>query len=454
VSIDPSAARQTIDGFGGSNAWTGLPSDAAARAKVLDLLFSTTKGAGLSILRNRIPFRERPDLDDRFLNKDASGNYLSTTSGGSKTFSLNWSTWDLQGTKALVSAIQAGGSDYQVATILSTPWTPPNNAVSRWKTGVADAAKAPEIGGSLDPAHYKDYADVLADYALGFQAAVGMPLGAISVQNEPNWLPQYESCSWTEAQFAAFLPVLRAEFAAKGVPSTVKVVAPEDMNFKEDLLDDATLARVDVVGVHQYDARSKANHAAQPLPRTRSAGKRLWMTEWSTEDGGKLDASITDALLLAHVIHDDLTIAEVNAFLYWWLWNNDTTTLSNGALLATSGATVLESKRLHALGQYSRFVRPGWTRVAATASPVAGVFVTAFVDPSASRIAVVAVNEATADARLSLDLSGKRLGTLATYRTSASESLAAVGSVAVNAASASVTAKASTVTTWTGDLLP
>jgi hypothetical protein len=226
--------RQVIDGFGGANAWAGLPADAAAKQKVMDLLFSTSKGAGLSIIRNRIPFRERTDLDDKFLTKDASGNYVSSTNpDGSKTFSLDWNNWDLAGTRALYRALESCGADCQVSTFFSTPWTPPNNRLSNWKSGVPDPVNAPEIGGHLDPAHYRDYADVLADYALGFSSAMGNSLTAVSIQNEPNWSPQYESCSWTAAQFAAFVPILRQEFAAKGVPASVLVMAPEDMNFKD-----------------------------------------------------------------------------------------------------------------------------------------------------------------------------------------------------------------------------
>jgi O-glycosyl hydrolase len=453
VTIYLDRRRQVIDGFGGSNAWTGLPADTDAKAHVLDLLFSTTRGAGLSIIRNRIPFREQPSngFDDQFLQKDASGYYLATTANGSKTFSLNWRNWDLAGTRALYEAIKAQGTDYQVAAFLSTPWTPPNNRLSNWKIGVPDPVNYPQIGGSLDPAHYRDCADVLADYANGFPANMANSLTAISIQNEPDWPAQYETCSWTNEQIAAFLPVLRAEFMAKGVPASVKVLAPEDMNFKEDLLDATSVQEVDIVGVHQYDWQSKANYAARPLPLTKAAGKKLWMTEFSTSNG---DASIADGLVVASIVHEDLTLAEVNAFLYWWLWTNGTW-LSNGSLLNVNGSVVDESKRLYALGQYSRFVRPGWFRVDAATNPLPDVLVSAFEDPASRMTAIVAVNRGGGDATLSLALPAPaKFGSLTTYRTSATESLANLGTAVVNASATRVSLKAQSVTTFVGGVAP
>lgn len=441
--------RQVIDGFGGANAWTGLPADAAAKQKVMDLLFSTSKGAGLSIIRNRIPFRERTDLDDKFLTKDASGNYVSSTNpDGSKTFSLDWNNWDLAGTRALYRAIEACGADCQVSTFFSTPWTPPNNRLSNWKSGVPDPVNAPEIGGYLDPAHYRDYADVLADYALGFASAMGNSLTAVSIQNEPNWSPQYESCSWTAAQFAAFVPILRQEFAAKGVPASVLVMAPEDMNFKDDLLDSTAISKVDIVGVHQYDWKDKPNYAAQALPRTKAAGKRLWMTEWSTDQNGNNDPSMGDGLVVANVIHNDLTLAEANAFLYWWLWSNNSSQ-NNGSLLNVNGGAVADSKRLYAIGQYSRFVRPGWVRIATALPSSQDVLVTAFKDPAGQKVAVVAINKGTADANLRLVLPAPaRFTSLSTYRTSAGESLADLGSTTVSSSAFQAVLKAQSVTTF------
>ena len=238
ANVKFSQGLQVIDGFGVSNAWL-YPPNASIKTAVYDALFSVSKGAGLSILRNRIPFRENPSNDDKFIDKNADGTYKSTAAAdGSKTFSLNWFNWDITNTSGLINDIKAKGTDYQVTKFMSTPWTPPNNSVSKWK--VSDSYKTmdyskPEVGGTLDASHYADYADVLADYALGYKAKFGTDLSVLSLQNEPNFQCTYESANWTAAQFHDFLAILKTEFTKKGVFTrfpTLKIMAPEYQNVK------------------------------------------------------------------------------------------------------------------------------------------------------------------------------------------------------------------------------
>jgi O-glycosyl hydrolase len=452
-----SQAMQVIDGFGVSNAWL-YPPNASAKTGVYDALFSISKGAGLSILRNRIPFRENATNDDKFIDKNADGTYKFTAAAdGSKTFSLNWFGWDLTNTSGLINDIKAQGADYQVTKFMSTAWTPPNNSVSKWK--VSDSYKTmdyskPEVGGTLDPSHYADYADVLADYALGYKAKFGVDLSVLSLQNEPNFQCTYESADWTAAQFHDFFVTLKAEFTKKGVFTrfpNLKIMAPEYQNVKEDLilptLSDSSMADLlGVVGVHQYEfMKSNATSYTPPtLTKSLAAGKPIWMTEFSTAAWAQ-DTSMTDGLLVARLVHMDLVVAQMSAFLYWWAWGG-----SNGYLALVNGT---QPKRLYTLGQYSRFIRPGWIRVDAVANPATSVYLSAFKNPAGDQIAVVAINTGTSQVPLALTIDTGRFGALTTYRTSASENIANVGSVAVGA-TVTVTLAASSVTTLVGPVGP
>jgi O-glycosyl hydrolase len=459
VVFDPTKTHQTIDGFGGSTAWTfSLPP-----AAVLQALFDPQTGAGLTLIRNRIPFREdtgnaaHTGYSDGFLAKDPGGHYLATSAGGHRTFSLNWSSGDLANTKAVFAAAQKYSSQVRG---FSTAWSPPNNATDLWKVdngsntvggSYGNVTSFPSIGGILDPGHYQDYADVLADYAGQFEAHMGYPLAGISVQNEPNWLPRtYESCGWSAAQFQAFLPALTSAWAAKGV--TTAVILPESFTFTEDLVAGLvpTLPSGSIVGVHQYNATGlsqpganalSADFQARWLPATKAAGVRLWETEVSTT-GSVNDPSITDGLYWARMIHADLTVAEVNAWCAWWLWYP-----SPAALVDTSGSAPVYNKRLYTLGQFSRFVRPGWVRLEAT-NPVASVETTAFRDPGSTRFAVVLVNAGTEPVRLEISspvpLAGGEI-----YRTSATEDLKDVGAWSVGT---EVTLPGQSVTTVAGTL--
>jgi O-glycosyl hydrolase len=460
-NVKATQSMQLMDGFGVSNAWLYAP-DASIKSTVYDALFSLTKGAGLSILRNRMPFRENPKMDDKFINKNTDGTYSSTSSAsGGKTFALNWGNWDVSNTSTLISDIKSKGADYQVTKFLSTPWTPPNNSVSKWKLSdsnkTIDYTNTPEQGGYLDPNHYSDYADVLADYVLGFKAKMGVDLTAMSLQNEPNFQCTYESADWSAAQFHDFFGVLKTEFTKKGVFTqlpALQIMAPEFQNVKEDLIlptlaDSNVAGLLGIVGVHQYEF-GKANVGSyQPpvLTNSVSGGKPIWMTEFSTAAWGN-DSSITDGLIVARLVHMDLTTAGMSAFLYWWAWGN-----GNGYLVTVNGTSVSVPKRLYAIGQFSRFVRPGWHRVSTTASPATNVYLSAFKDPTGGQIAVVAINAGTSQASLPLTIDAGKFGTLTVYRTSATESIANVGTL-TGGATVTATLPASSVTTLVGAITP
>jgi O-glycosyl hydrolase len=467
VQIRYTDLRQTIDGFGGSNAWTGLPPGAAS-AQVVKLLYSKTEGAGFTILRNRIPFRERlsgdenPSYNDGFITRKADNTYQYTEANGVKTFSLNWASWDLANTKNLIQAIKAlGNNGPENLTLMSTPWTPPNNRVTNWKLNVPNQNK-PDVGGRLDPAHYEDYADLLADYAQGFESNMGAPLAVLSVQNEPHWEPDYESCKWTGEEIRDFLIVLGQRFTLKnaGSASTAGIMAPEDENFREEFImpslnSAGAKAVLTHVGLHQYEGASDGSGyaGAERLPNVSAADKRIWQTEVSGS-GPMMPAGtgIDNALYYARMIHLDMTLAETNAFLFWWLWTNGGADPA-GSLITVNNGVVSPAVRLFAMGQYSRFIRPGWRRIDSTASPVTGVYSSAYRHPSSRKIAVVLINETASSLSVTIGLEGAPgFASLEAWRTSGTEKLEKVSGPDLTGGGAEVTLPAKSVTTLYGDI--
>lgn len=434
VSINLNQRRQVIEGFGGSNAWLSLPADSSLKNKLVNLLFSREDGIGLTILRNRIPFREqnKDGNDDKFINKDGSNNYIYTENEGIKTFSLNWTNWDLQNTRTLITMIKTLPQGPEQLKIMSTPWTPPNNAVTKWKQNVPNIQDYPEIGGNLDPARYTDYADLLADYVNQFTEQMGYPLSIFSIQNEPTWQPNYESCTWDGNQIRDFLKILGNRFSRKGVPSTLRIIAPEDENFREDLVlptlaDTEARSVLSIVGVHQYDYKHKANFAAQRLSQTRAYNKDLWMTEVS--DGGPNDPSIIDGLVWAQVIHHDMVLAEVNAFLYWWLWTNTSSSYQSGSSLlhVINNSSIQKNKRFYTLGQYSRFIRPGSVRLDVASEPLSGLLMSAYVSPENAKVIVVGINTNSYERCIQIHLDGIiATSEIRLWRTSETENLTAI----------------------------
>jgi O-glycosyl hydrolase len=486
VNIKFSEYRQQIDGFGGSNAWTSLPRYPDTAEDLVKLLYSRTEGIGLTILRNRLPFRERLDADDNpgyndgFVVRKSDDSYDYTTGAdGTKTFNLNWNSWDIAGTKNLIAQIKALGNDGpEELIIMSTPWTPPNNRVTQWKedvTGVSASLNGnikwnmPDVWGRLKKDKFADYADLLGDYAANFEAKMGAPLAILSVQNEPNMKVDYESAYWSGTDLRDFLVMIEQRFPKKGIKlgeggltsRSLGIMIPEYENFnvnfnemiKPTLESPAAQKILTHIALHQYnggyDSSDKAG--AKAFPEIIAAGKRFWQTEVSNLGSHvPYGNGIDNAIYYARMIHYDFTLTEINAFLFWWLWNNNNKTFTGALINVEDGENIITSKRLYAIGQFSRFIRPGWVRIESDTNPRAMVYSSAYRNPKTNEIAVVLVNDRSREYIISLDLTDAVFDQLAIWRTSEKENLKSIGKQSFSRSIANVSLPAKSIVTVYG----
>jgi O-glycosyl hydrolase len=481
VNINYNEYHQEIDGFGGSNAWVWPPKYTDTTEDLIKLLYSKTEGMGFTILRNRIPFRERlagdenTNLNDNFILLKSDKNYDYTVNAdGTKTFNLNWESWDLSNTRNLIKHIMELGKDGpENLVIMSTPWTPPNNRVTRWKeditgldnkyNGVIDWSK-PEIWGRLKKDKYNDYADLLADYAKNFETRMGAPLAILSVQNEPNWKVEYESAYWSGTDIRDFLKIIGQRFPQKGVvpgKDGLKIMAPEyenfDVNFHAMIkpsLDDPVSERILThIALHQYNGANDPSTRAgsKIIPGIIESGKRFWQTEVSgTGTNIPKGTGIDNALYYARMIHFDLTFAQTNAFLYWWLWTNSTSDDFPGSLIKVDGDEITAALRLYAMGQFSRFIRPGWYRIDCDTSPGNRLFTSAYRNPKTDEIAIVTVNDSFFLGKITFNLPDASFNKLDAWRTSETEKIKHIGRLKTFPNSVTVEIPAKSITTCYG----
>ncbi len=384
ATVNYAVGRQLIDGFGASSAWGSTWSTAEA-----DLFFSTgPSGVGLSLLRSRIA----PDG--------------TTVEAG------------------LMKMAQARG-----ARVWSTPWSPPSNlkTSNSWN------------GGSFisSTANYQTYANQLANYVLTMKNSQGVNLHAISIQNEPNYETTYESCLWTAAQFHDFVPYLSAALTAKGVGST-KIMLPESAQWNFSLAadtmnDPVTAAQVGILGGHNYGSSAAAiTQFGSPPPVP------LWQTEHYF--GASADVSITNGLAVAEQIHDFMTVAEASAYHYWWLKGS-----GSGSIAGNS--TTTPAKRLYVMGNYSKFVRPGFQRFTVTSNTTA--LISAYKNPASQDFVIVAANPTAWPVTQTFNLSScPTVTSLDRWVTSDTLSLSSQAAVSVTSGVFTAVLPAYTVTTY------
>jgi glucuronoarabinoxylan endo-1,4-beta-xylanase len=373
VTVNLTAAKQTIRGFGASSAWCGTVS-----TSVMNSLF---KDLGYSILRVRI----EENIGDAWL----TGNYGA------------WAP-ELANAKNAI----AGG-----AIVFASPWNPPASMKS---------------GGKLMTSKYADYANYLKAYAKYF-ADNGAPLYAISIQNEPDY-----ATSWTAWTATDLLNFLTAQGAT--LSSAIKIMMPESFQFRHPMsdpsLNDATVASyISIIGGHLYGG------TIQNYPLATSQGKELWETEHYFDDD-----SMANVMKLGKEIHDCMVTASMNAYVYWWI------TYGNG--LATSSGTIF--KRAYVIGQFAKYIRPGYFRVDATANPVTNVSVSAY--KGDGKVVIVAVNTGTASVNQNFVLGSGTASQMSSWQTTASSNMVAGQTYQASSGSFTAALPGQSITTFVGTL--
>ncbi|MBN2192537.1 MAG: hypothetical protein JW751_06945 [Polyangiaceae bacterium] len=442
VTVQLTNTRQTIQGFGINSAL--MP---GGKAFPVNEMFSTTgaNGIGFSILR------------------------VGMNTDGSLTG---------QG----ISEARAAG-----AKIIGSCWSAPAECKSNGST---------QNGGYLLESCYESWSTTIANFAQQ------QNLYAMSIANEsdfascpgnPVCTDAYDTMTYTAKQMVAWVKVAGPKLKAKGI----KVIAPEasewihvwgnasgtgsivsshpDSSDPHDcgcfadaptndgcaqhcldgdgydyghwLWEDQTAwSAFDILGVHEYDSQ-----VAFPWPADVNGGVRdreIWQTEMSgvmhwPEQGPSTD--INNGVAVAEWIHSALTVGEASAWLYWWYeayYQND----NEGLALVQNSSTI--AKRYFTMGNYSKFVRPGFVAVDVTGPVPNDVLLSAYKSDEGA-VVVVAINKGGAAAEVPITIAGGTAPTSMTpWVTSAQDNLVSKSAVTVTGGTFTASLPSKTVTTF------
>lgn len=294
------------------------------------------------------------------------------------------------------------------ATIIASPWSPPASMKTNNNL----------VGGELREDAYDDYAAHLDAFA-DFMSNNGVPIYAISVQNEPDVSVTYESCDWNPQQMLKFM---------RENASTIKtrVMAPESFQFRRQLSDpilndSLATANLDILAGHIYGG----GLARYPLAEEK--GKEVWMTEHLSGEGSQAN-DWSWCLPVAKEINDVMQ-AGMSAYV-WWYIVRFYGPISDGE--RNSGTKGSVTKKGYVMSQYARFIRPGYHRVDSNSWPTTGnVFVTAYKDDSSSKVVLVAVNTGSSPLEVALRIANGAVNNFSTYTTSAMKNVVRGGDVEI-----------------------
>ncbi len=378
--IDLDSTHQMIRGFGAANIIPWRPDMSTGE---IIKAFGTDDGQiGLSILRLRIP----PQKSE---------------------FSINVHTAELAHT-------------YYDVTIFASPWNAPPEMLD-----TASAVKR------IDTAMYDEYAAHLDSFNT-YMTNNGVPIYAISVQNEPDYDGGWTQ--WTAAEMLTFMQ--------NNAPSIgTRVMAPESFQFRRQmsdpiLNDSAACANLDILGGHIYGG------GLSPYPLAESKGKEIWMTEHYTESANSGNLWPL-ALNVGTEIHN-VMVAGMSAYV-WWYIVRFYGPIADGTYAPKGTVT----KRGFVMSQFARFIRPGYLRLECTDNPQLGVYTSAYIDTSAdSTVFVVAVNDAPITRDQTFVFQNGVVDRVRPYITSGTKSCSRESVIEVINDSFSITLEAKSITTF------
>lgn len=259
------------------------------------------------------------------------------------------------------------------AFIFASPWSPP----AAWKSNNSDSN-----GGELLESQWKDWALFLNDY-YKYMKKQGVEIDAISIQNEPDWKAEYQSCIWTGEKLAKFLRLY-------GSLIECKIIAPEAIHFTKSmhepvLNDAAACAELDILGGHFYGWDGSS------YPLAAQKGKEVWMTEFLINERQQNENKDInwkdDGFLFARSVNDAM-LANFSAWVHYSL-KRYYGCLGDGQYGTTNNAI---TKRGYILSHYAKYVS-NTTRIAHALDDASGKLTSsAYLSTTGDSVIVMVLN--------------------------------------------------------------
>ncbi|HWR17387.1 MAG TPA: glycoside hydrolase [Terriglobales bacterium] len=440
-AIDFTSNLQRIDGFGAAIAFqrsnlmhglTGLTPENQAR--LMDLLFSQKRGIGLSIVRLGVGSSPTAEPYD-------SMHSIQPVDPGGPDAPPQY-VWNHDDDGQVWVSTQA--SLYGVRRFLASPWSAPGYM----KTNGTD-----KNGGSLcgltgttcaSGDWRQAYANYLAQY-LKFYQQEGLQITDFSLQNELNFTATYASMRYTTGQAVEMIKILGPTIKAASPTTNIVCCEPAQWNSgpaynSAILADPVASSYTDIFAGHEYGSAARTPYAG---------GKTVWMTEWglngSTWNAAwDLNETQSRAFVLANDIMDALRLGNINAYVYWVAGSLGATRAF--VQIPNPGPDFVVSKRLYAMGAFSKFIRPNAYRVSANTTN-SNVKITAFRNASGSKVIEI-INNATTPIQGTYTLdAGSADAVPTTYVSDETHDIGEVGNATISGTTLTVTLPRRSLTT-------
>lgn len=448
ISLNTGTSYQTIQNFGASDAWSGQfvgnwPD--VKKNAIANWLFSTDtlangnpKGIGLTMWRYNLGAGSAEQEAGSGI-KDEWRRAALTTNNNEKVQAQNW----------FLKAAQQRGVKQFLAFYNSPPVSLTKNNKAFADSGISN----------IKNTNYKAFADYTVKAMQQVKSQTGISFNYLSPVNEPQWDWSdggQEGCPYSNAEIAGLVHAFNGSFQQNKLNTKLLIteaggiqylLAWTDKQDKDEQIKDffapssplyvGALSNVaPTIAAHSYFTTSPYDKAIGYRANFRDSiatikGLEYWQSEYcilgdnkGEIDGSKRDLGINAALYVAKVIHEDLVYANAAAW-QWWIAISPYD-YKDGLVYIDKGekdGNYYDSKMLWALGNYSRFIRPGMQRIQLDVK-ADSLYASAYTDAAKRKLVLVFVNESGKEKPVALNNASTILNKkLVTYTTSATQSL-------------------------------
>lgn len=478
VTINAAKSFQTIEGFGASDCWMGNfvgQWNGSGKEDIARYLFSqeldvsgNPEGIGLSMWRFNL---------GAGTTEQGAASGIDDASRRAECFLKADGSYDWDKHKGQQYFLQKAG-EYGCESFVMFSNSPPTLYTRNGK-GFRDNGAS--YVSNLKDEHYADFAGYIAEVVSYFKENKGIDFSYISPVNEPqyDWTGGQEGSQWQNNEIKKLVVELNKTLINKNLNS--KIIVPEsgDWTYLYETKGGGAAARSNqieaffspesenfignldrvapVIAGHSYWVDQKNNNIRNVRESVASKADaydlKVFQTEWSllasnelhNIDNFPVNWDYMDvAIQMAKIIHSDMAYANASSWSYWTAMDMERWSHKNRFLLVAlkpdntdypgtyeqllKEGPVSAKANLWALGNYSRFIRPGYKRVDLTgATSLSSLMGTAYISPvvdSKQQVIAVFVNAGISGKTIDPVIEGlPQPDSYAVYETSASHTL-------------------------------
>jgi glucosylceramidase len=412
ITVDATTQYQQMDGFGGSltdsSAWLiSNKLSPSQQTTLMQQLFSPSSGIGISFLRQPMGATDF----------SASGNYSYNDMPAGQT-DPNLANFSIaHDTAYIIPLVKQALSINPNTKVVALPWSPP-----AWMKTTGTMS-----GGKINPSYFPSLAKYFVDFVQAYQQQ-GIPIYALSVQNEPLYSPTgYPSESLPATDEAAFIATNLGPALSTAGLGNVKIFA-YDHNWDNTAYPESVLASP----AAQYLAGTSfhcyaGDPSAQSTVKAAFPAKDIWFTECS---GISSTTFAGDLVWNAEHLLIGATRNWARSVSLWNLALDQNSGPRNGTCSNCRGVVTIDDSvspvqvtfnvEYFILGHLGKFVVPGAHRIDSNTFGAGSIEDVAFQNPDGS-IVLLVLNSARNAATFTVSFKGQSFtytlpaGALATY---------------------------------------